>query len=200
MCAIFFFFFPFLSFPSPWRRRETDLLPGADVQPLHHFGKRALVDHLPHQIGSHPLGVGEATQHLPGDLQGGQGRTLPARPRGFPLGHAALSFASLLCHHVVRSRFHCYSWHAGRGPGPMRPPLTLAQSTKEDRFSWNTHTNAHNAGQRFPPKRQVPFLGCRPSSSCKLFQIDSWERNSLCSFPSSFTFQTQTGASKSSVS
>ena len=65
----------------------SDLLSGADVQPLHHLGEGALVDHLAHQVGPHPLGVGEAPQQFPRHLERRERRSLrSARPRRLPLG------------------------------------------------------------------------------------------------------------------
>lgn len=149
---------------------STDLFPGADVQPLHHFGKRALVDHLAHQVGPHPFGVWEAPQQLPGDLQGGQRRPLPAQAWALPLGQAVLAVAPTPClrHHVLRSGLHCCCcWHPRQDPGPMWPPLTHTGSNPETgQSSYNTHSTLYTPDGAKPRKQillygQVWVHGCR---------------------------------------
>lgn len=84
--------------------------------------------------------MGEASQQLSGDLQGGQRQPLPAQPRGFPLGHPALPYAPSFSNHV-QSRLHRSSWHPGQGPGPMWAPLCSQSSPKTGQSLQNGHAN-----------------------------------------------------------
>lgn len=129
------------SLPDSSRFGEsTHLLPRTDVQPLHHFGKRALVDHLPDQVGSHPFGVGEAPQQLPGHFEGGQRLPVTPRPRALPRGCFMLSCSPSIWDHVLQGGLHCCSWHVRQDS--MRPPapsLTLTTGSKHLKGSCRSH-------------------------------------------------------------